>query len=64
MTFCVVYRDEQTLAVANANDARVGVTVERASDATFWDFHDACTHGHELAVRLRISFKEGGSFYG
>lgn len=59
MTFCVVQRDVRTLAVADANDPRVGVYVPRVDQRTFWDYHEACEHGRALAARNQLEFSIG-----
>lgn len=59
MTYCVVRRNGNTLAVADANDPRVGVYVQRIDRQTFWDYLDACEHGKKTADELGIFFSTG-----
>lgn len=56
MTYCVVKRNARTYSIADANDPRVGVYVERASNRTFWDYVAACDHGRELAEWAGVDF--------
>jgi hypothetical protein len=59
VTYCVVRRNPNTLAVADANDPRVGVYVKRADSKTFWDYVEACDHGKKLASEEGIFFSTG-----
>lgn len=56
MTYCIIKRDALTLSVADANDPRVGVYVDKFSSETFWDFADACRAGRKLAISRGLRF--------
>jgi hypothetical protein len=59
MTYCVVRRDPRSLAVADANDPRIGPYVQRVGQETFWDYIDACDHAKRLAVFMQLEFAPG-----
>lgn len=48
-----------TLGIADANDPRVGVYVQRHDQRTFWDYVETCDHAKEEAERLGLQFKTG-----